>query len=199
MLNRMASLAMSTSVLKSLFGKLDNPRHSRCILYISASIATSKSVLKALSGKLDIKRHSRSILYISASLTMSKSILKSMTGKLDSKRYSPSIIYILASLAMSTSVLKSLPGKLDIKDTHLVRASWTARAKRVSSNGTQAHTFRIRYLSANFRMICSISKSLISVRVSMLQFFSSACAAETMLFGRARQPTHFLTKYTCLG
>ena len=53
----------------------------------------------------------------------------------------------------------------------IIRASWTARAKRVSSNGTQAHTFRIRYLSANFPMICSISKSLISVRVSMLIFF----------------------------
>ena len=34
MLNRSASLAMSTSVLKALPGKFDIKRHSPCILYI---------------------------------------------------------------------------------------------------------------------------------------------------------------------
>ena len=34
-LNRLASLAMSTSVLKALSGKLDIKRHSPSILYIS--------------------------------------------------------------------------------------------------------------------------------------------------------------------
>ena len=37
MLNRSASLAMSTSVLKALPGKLDIKRHSPSILYILAS------------------------------------------------------------------------------------------------------------------------------------------------------------------
>ena len=64
MLNRSASLAMSTSVLKALPGKLDIKRHSPSILYISASLAMSTSVLEALPGKLDIKRHSHSILYV---------------------------------------------------------------------------------------------------------------------------------------
>ena len=64
MLNRSASLAMSTCVLKALPGKLDIKRHSPSILYISASLAMSTSVLKALPGKLDIKRHSPSILYV---------------------------------------------------------------------------------------------------------------------------------------
>ena len=64
MLNRSASLAMSTSVLKALPGKLDIKRHSPSILYISASLAMSTSVLKALPGKLDIERHSPSILYL---------------------------------------------------------------------------------------------------------------------------------------
>ena len=35
MLNRSASLAMSTSVLKALPGKFDIKRHSPCILYLS--------------------------------------------------------------------------------------------------------------------------------------------------------------------
>ena len=64
MLNRWASLAMSTSVLKALPGKLDIKRHSPSIIYISASLAMSTNVLKALPGKLDIKRHSPSILYL---------------------------------------------------------------------------------------------------------------------------------------
>ena len=64
MLNRSASLAISTSVLKAEPGKLDIERHSPSILYISANLAMSTSVLKALPGKLDIKRHSPSILYI---------------------------------------------------------------------------------------------------------------------------------------
>ena len=94
MLNRSASLAMSTSILKAFPGKLDIKRHSPSILYISASLAMSTSVLKALPGKLDIKRHSPSILYISASLAMSTSVLKALPGKLDIKRHSPSILYI---------------------------------------------------------------------------------------------------------
>ena len=64
MLNRSASLAMSTSVLKALPGKFDIRRHSPSILYISASLVMSTSVLKALPGKLDIIRHSPSILYL---------------------------------------------------------------------------------------------------------------------------------------
>ena len=86
----------------------------------SASLAMLTSVLKALPGKLDVKRNSPSILYISASLAMSTSVLKALPGKFDIKRHSPSILHISASLAMSTRVLKALPGKLDIKDTHLV-------------------------------------------------------------------------------
>ena len=67
LLNRSACLAMSTSILKDLPGKLDIKRHSPCVLYIyiSASLAMSTSVLKALPGKLEIKRNSPSILYIS--------------------------------------------------------------------------------------------------------------------------------------
>ena len=58
MLSRSASLAMSTSVLKALPGKLDIKRNPPSSLYISASLAMSTSVLKALPGKLDIKRNS---------------------------------------------------------------------------------------------------------------------------------------------
>ena len=64
MLNRSESLAMSTSVLKVLPGKLDIKRHLPSILYISASLAMSTSILKVLPGKLDIKRHSPSILFL---------------------------------------------------------------------------------------------------------------------------------------
>ena len=64
MLNCSASLAMSTSVLKDLPGKLDIKRHSPSILNILSSLVMSTSVLKAEHGKLDIKRHSPSILYI---------------------------------------------------------------------------------------------------------------------------------------
>ena len=66
MLNRSASLTMSTCVLKAMPGKLDIKRHSpsNCILYISASLAISTSFLKAWPGKVGIKRHSPSILYV---------------------------------------------------------------------------------------------------------------------------------------
>ena len=47
MVNQLASLAMSTSILKAF----------------SAILAMSTSILKALPGRLDIKRHSPSILY----------------------------------------------------------------------------------------------------------------------------------------
>ena len=50
MLNRSASLAMSTSVLKALPGKLDIKRHSSSILYFS--------YLQSISGKACSKRHS---------------------------------------------------------------------------------------------------------------------------------------------
>ena len=86
MLNRSASLAISTSVLKALPGKLDIKRNSPSILYISASLAMSKSVLKALPGKLDIKRHSPSILYLSISLTTYKTIVVSQPHRHVSKR-----------------------------------------------------------------------------------------------------------------
>ena len=56
MLNRSASLAMSTSFVKALPGALDIKRHSPSILNISASLTVSTSVLKALPGKLDIKK-----------------------------------------------------------------------------------------------------------------------------------------------
>ena len=42
MLNRSASLAMSTSVLKALPGKLDIKRHSPIILYLSDSAVFDK-------------------------------------------------------------------------------------------------------------------------------------------------------------
>ena len=64
MLNRSASLAMSTSLLKALPGKLDIKRRSPSIVYILASFAMSTSVLKASPGKHVDKRHSPSILYI---------------------------------------------------------------------------------------------------------------------------------------
>ena len=71
MLNCSASLAMSTSVLKALPGKLDIKRHSPSILYLMASLAKSTSILKALPGKLDIKRHSPSILYLCSHFLLS--------------------------------------------------------------------------------------------------------------------------------
>ena len=47
----------------------------------SASLVISTSILKALPGKLDIKIHSPSILYVSESLVMSTSVLKALPGK----------------------------------------------------------------------------------------------------------------------
>ena len=141
MLNRSASFAVSTSVLKGLPRKLDIKRHSSSIIYVSASLAMSSSALEALPGKLDIKRHSPSFIYVSTSLAMSTSVLQALPGYLiskdthqvlsisrqssryqisDIKRHSPSIIYVSTSLAMSTSVLQALPGYLISKDTHLV-------------------------------------------------------------------------------
>ena len=63
MLNRSASLVMSTGILKLLPGKLDIKRHSP-IPYIWASLAMLISILKALPGKLDTKRHSPTLLYL---------------------------------------------------------------------------------------------------------------------------------------
>ena len=94
MLNRSASHVMSTSVIKTLPGKLDIKRHSPSILYTLASLAMSTRVLKALPGKLDTKKHSPNDLYILASLVMSTSVLKALPGKLDIKRHSPSILYV---------------------------------------------------------------------------------------------------------
>ena len=45
MLNRLARLAMSTSVLIDLPGKLDIKRHSPCILFLKDGIRLSESVL----------------------------------------------------------------------------------------------------------------------------------------------------------
>ena len=67
-INYLASLTMSTSVLKALPAKLDIKRHSPSILYITVSLPMSTSVFEALPGRLDIKRHSPSILYIHGSL-----------------------------------------------------------------------------------------------------------------------------------
>ena len=67
MLYILASLAMSTGVLKALPGKLDFKGNSPSILYIWASLAMSSNILKALPGKLDIKRHSLSNLSQQAS------------------------------------------------------------------------------------------------------------------------------------
>ena len=44
MLNRSASLAMSTSVLKALPGKLDIKRHSPSILYLLTKITVNNDV-----------------------------------------------------------------------------------------------------------------------------------------------------------
>ena len=44
MLNRSASLAMSTSVLKALPGKLDIKRHSPSILYVLSYISVEQLV-----------------------------------------------------------------------------------------------------------------------------------------------------------
>ena len=87
---------------------------------LGKSLAMTTSVLKALPGKLDIKRHSPSIIYISASLVMSTSVRKAWPGKLDIKRHSPSILYISASLAMSTRDSKPGLVNLISKDTQLV-------------------------------------------------------------------------------
>ena len=46
MLNRSASLAMSTSVLKALPGKLDIKRHSPSILYLSVCLSVSVTNLR---------------------------------------------------------------------------------------------------------------------------------------------------------
>ena len=60
MLNRSASLAMSTSVLKAL--PISSLPGSALRMHVeSRGLA---SVLKALPGKLDIKRHSPIILYL---------------------------------------------------------------------------------------------------------------------------------------
>ena len=49
MLNRSASLTMSTSVLEALPGKLDIKRHSPSILYILANSADSDGILHSAS------------------------------------------------------------------------------------------------------------------------------------------------------
>ena len=51
MLNRSASLAMSTSVLKALPGKLDIKRHSPSILYLGVH---RKAANAAVFGEFDI-------------------------------------------------------------------------------------------------------------------------------------------------
>ena len=60
MLNRPASLAMSTSVLKALPGKLDNKRHSPSILYSFSSLATTlvyTAYYDLLTQKCDVAAH----------------------------------------------------------------------------------------------------------------------------------------------
>ena len=133
MLNRSASLAMSTSILKALPGKLDIKRHSPSIFYISESLAMSTSVLKALPGKLDIKRHSPSIFNISASLPMSTSVLKALPGKLDIKRHSPSILYISRQASRCQQAFsKPCLVNLISKDTHLVFSIYLGKPRDVN-------------------------------------------------------------------
>ena len=152
MLNRSASLAMSTSILEALPGKLDIKRHSPCIFYITASLA--------MSGKLDIKRHSPSILYISASLVMSASVLEALPGKLDIKRHSPCILYISASLAMSTSILEALPCKLDIKRHSPCVFYITASLAMSGKLDIKRHSPCILYISASLVMSTSVLDAL---------------------------------------
>ena len=56
MLNRSASLAMSTSVLKALPGKLDIKRHSPSILYFHCTVIFVRSALQfmTLNRRLNI-------------------------------------------------------------------------------------------------------------------------------------------------
>ena len=49
MLNRSASLAMSTSVLKTLPGKLDIKRHSPSILYLAWSLFEYSQIIRLFS------------------------------------------------------------------------------------------------------------------------------------------------------
>ena len=55
MLNRSASLAMSTSVLKALPGKLDIKRHSPSILYVFCIVKISTSSLECSFSETDIE------------------------------------------------------------------------------------------------------------------------------------------------
>ena len=48
MLNRSASLAMSTSVLKALPGKVDIQRHSPSILYLSYDAASESEITSCI-------------------------------------------------------------------------------------------------------------------------------------------------------
>ena len=99
MLNRSASLAMSTSVLKALPGKLDIKRHSPSILYFYTypeSIPFSHHSWQLSSANLTANTLAQLwefMLNRSASLAMSTSLLKALPGKLDIKRHSPSILY----------------------------------------------------------------------------------------------------------
>ena len=86
MLNRSASLAMSTSVLKALPGKLDIKRHSPSILYLFGGIDGWKKTFTA--GTCDwknismlIKRHAGENCHLDAS-ARAESYLHIMSGNL---------------------------------------------------------------------------------------------------------------------
>ena len=64
-LNDVANDAESTKLENYVIMKRESVSKRINRIQVSASLAMSTSVLKALPGKLDIKRHSRSILYLS--------------------------------------------------------------------------------------------------------------------------------------
>ena len=115
MLNRLASLAMPTSVLEALPGKLDIKRHSPSILYTSASLAMSTSVLEVCRVNL-ISKDTHLVFSISRQASLCQQVFsKPFLVNLISKDTHLVFSYVSSSLAMSTSILKDLPGKLDIK------------------------------------------------------------------------------------
>ena len=73
MLNRSASLAMSTSVLKALPGKLDIKRHSPSILYVFCIVKISISSLECSFSETDIERV---ISFLSYSHSLIMALLK---------------------------------------------------------------------------------------------------------------------------
>ena len=59
LISSLASLAMSTSILKTLPGKLDIKRHSPSILYLLKKKCHMEAVAFYMSHKVDVLRRSR--------------------------------------------------------------------------------------------------------------------------------------------